>query len=256
MSIVKDLLFFSPFICLLFVHIKMKFEYEEQRKFFINILSHDFKVSTLAQARGTELLKKNNASDELIQELQSSCNFILEMINTLIQIYGNSKIRLNNEMFDIEKLLLLIFTEYNLIAEDKNIDFYYKIDGPPCICTDKEYIYKLVKSLVAITICYARKNNSICCDIKTSDKKIHLFFIYKGVSLSKINNKNIFFTPVGMAIKFNLCKKIIHVLGGRLDIKRFEDNIHSISIALPIKPLTCTSKTPITTDINSQIIKV
>ena len=56
---------------------RIKNEMLKQREYFINTLSHDLRVSTLAQIRGLDLLK----NDEEQQELVSDIHISLKMVN-------------------------------------------------------------------------------------------------------------------------------------------------------------------------------
>ena len=79
MSIVKGLIFiiFLIMFCIIFV---LKRENIKQRDYFIKTLSHDFRVATLAQLRGIELLAKIKNYDtqqiEIIEELNKSCRYL------------------------------------------------------------------------------------------------------------------------------------------------------------------------------------
>ena len=63
----------------------------QERKYFINTISHDFRVAILAQIRALSFLqnKKNIicSEQELIEDMDDSSKFSLDLINTLINTY-------------------------------------------------------------------------------------------------------------------------------------------------------------------------
>ena len=66
----------------------LKNDFKKEREICIKSLNHDLKVATLAQKRALDILAKNNQDDiEIIEEMQNSCNYSLEMIDTLINAY-------------------------------------------------------------------------------------------------------------------------------------------------------------------------
>ena len=64
MSIVKDLCLIAMFLFLIIKYILLYQDMLKQREYFIETLSHDLRVSTIAQIRGLELLKKNVSQNE------------------------------------------------------------------------------------------------------------------------------------------------------------------------------------------------
>ena len=94
MSIVKDLLLIILFVIMLLKYISLYKFCLKQRELFIETLSHDLRVATIAQIRGLELLEKNNSGvvlKDLIQEIKNSCKFSLDMICMLLNTYKYEK---------------------------------------------------------------------------------------------------------------------------------------------------------------------
>ncbi len=65
----------------------MKSALFSQRENFIKTLSHDIRVSTLAQIRGLDLLQSKYSQEELITDINESCKYSLDMINMLLNTY-------------------------------------------------------------------------------------------------------------------------------------------------------------------------
>ena len=62
-----------------------------ERNYFINTLSHDFRVVVLSQIKALNLLQNKNKVEylesEIIKDLDESSKFSLELINSLINTY-------------------------------------------------------------------------------------------------------------------------------------------------------------------------
>ena len=88
-------------------------EIERQKEYFIETLTHDLKVPTLAQLRGLELLNSElvgtltPAQRELTSQIEESCKYILDMISMIVNTYkfecGQNK--LVYDKFDFSQLL-------------------------------------------------------------------------------------------------------------------------------------------------------
>ena len=93
MSIVKDLCLVAMFLFLIIKYLLLYRDMLKQREYFVETLSHDLRVSTIAQIRGLDLLKKNALQNdnnlELISEIDKSCKFTLDMMTMLLQRTGN-----------------------------------------------------------------------------------------------------------------------------------------------------------------------
>ena len=91
MDVVKDLLLLVLFLIIIFKYIMLYKSMLKERNYLINTLSHDLRVSTIAQIRGLDILQKNYAQEELIQEINNSCHFTLDMINVILNTYRYKK---------------------------------------------------------------------------------------------------------------------------------------------------------------------
>ena len=124
MSIVKDFLLIAFFLFIIIKYFLLHKEMLKQRKYFINVLSHDLRVAAIAQIRGSELLQKeSNSCCEILENLNESCRFSLDMINMLLNSfrYSNKEEFLNYEKFALSDSVNLVSKNLKKLAESKRI---------------------------------------------------------------------------------------------------------------------------------------
>ena len=135
-------LFAFLLICIAFlVGIKkyqnLKQELLEERNYFIQTLSHDLRVSTIAQIRGMELLRKN-PDKEIIEEVTDSCKYTFDMITMLLNTYRfkSKEDFLQKEIFNLTEIIEPLKKTFNFInISDKNL----------WINADKHFLTKALK---------------------------------------------------------------------------------------------------------------
>lgn len=109
--------------------------YTKQKRFFIDTLSHDLRVATIAQIRGLEILEKENlcqnTSNSLIKEIRSSARFSLDMINMLLNSYRyeNGEQVLNYENFSLAEIVFLANNYFSDWIAEKNVQIHNNIEN-------------------------------------------------------------------------------------------------------------------------------
>ena len=143
---------------------------ENLRKSFIETLSHDLKTPIIAQIRAMELMldgsfgKFSNEQSEMLQMTLESCQYMYEIVSTLISTYkfDNEEFELNYSYFDIVNTI-----EENL----KNIEKHLKKNNikvvvipeldSPVTAGDKIRMQKVIQTLLFNSINSAFKNSII-----------------------------------------------------------------------------------------------
>lgn len=225
----------------------------KQKEHFIDILTHDLKVPTLAQLRGLELLKNevlgnvNLEQKELIQNIETSCENIINMISMLQNTYkienGNNK--LYYETFNISNLLVDCLNKITNIINEKNISFAYFTSEPNMfINADKECIKNVILNLIIFAISYSCQNSKILIYISRENNNLKFLLKTTGVYLSdefcnnifepeKLNHQN--YTVIGQKISLHLCKKIIDEHEGKIYAKSDTNSSLSLVFLIPYK---------------------
>lgn len=245
MSIAEDLILFI-FFTMLFIIIALKQENLKQKDFFIKTLSHDFRVATLAQLRGVELLARTNNFDlrqtELIGEINKSCRYSLDMISMLINTYTFEKGKqiINYESFILNDILKSVYNSTEEQLKEKNIEFYLNTDKMFSINADKELVYKLLLNLLSTAISYSESNTKIVLTPNIKNNILECSLTYQGRALSEEECARMFsqknhFSTVGHGIKMYLSKKIIDFHKGKIWVEKYSEKLNSFTFQIPQK---------------------
>ena len=245
MSIAKGLILLI-FLLMLYIIIYLKRENFKQKDFFVKTLSHDFRVATLAQLRGIEILSHTNGFDsrqcELIDEIEHSCRYSLEMISMLMNIYSFEKGKqiVSYEIFSLNEIINLVIETLKIQIKDKNIDMFFDMDNLVKVKADKELTFKLNLNLLSTAISYAEANSTIILTSKNDNGFWEFKVCYEGKSLTNEECARMFlrqthFSTVGHGIKMFFSKKIVEFHGGEIFVKNCSENLNSFTFCIPQK---------------------
>lgn len=245
MSIAKGLILLI-FLIMFFIIIALKRENSKQKDLFIKTLSHDFRVATLAQLRGIEILSKSINFDikqaELIDEIDKSCRYSLDMISMLMNTYlfEKGKQIVNFENFMLCEVLNTIFKVVENQLKEKNIDLFFDLDNLQRINMDKNLTFKLILNLITTAISYSKSNSIIKLSSKINNNLWEFDITYCGKSLSEEECGRMFsykahFSTVGHGIKMYFCKKIVDFHKGKIFVKNFSEKLNSFTFYIPQK---------------------
>ena len=257
MSIVKGLILGLLFLVLIYKNFCLKREKERQRDFFIKTLSHDFRVAMIAQLRGLESLTNysydKTSQRELIDEIDKSCRYSLDMLSMLMFIYrqeqGDKILDCSN--FSLNRAVREIINNVKNISEDKNIEFYIDLKYKGLLFADRELFSKLVLNLLITAINYSQKGNVINLTTRSINGTLEIVISYKGRSLTNTEYNRMFFkdttfSTVGHGIRMQMCKKIVDFHGGKIFVKKQFDDINTFIFSLPLCKKEQNAKSPCT----------
>lgn len=240
MSIAKDLAFIFLFLIILIKYIFLLKEFYKQKEYFIQTLSHDFRVSTLAQIRALNLLSKNPNNVELFSELDNSCKYSLEILNMLLKTFryeGGEEV-LDRKFFKFSEMFSQISSNISQLAVDKQISLIHDICEDDMVNADKAELQKVLQNLISTAICYAEKGSKIKIMVKDTFGNLKVSIKYFGQCLteeesSRMLDKSPRFSTVGHGIKMHLCKKIIDFHKGELSFYNINGNLNVFEFRLP-----------------------
>lgn len=247
----KDLiipLFVSGIILLKYFRYKQKInnyelQIKKQREYFMEVLNHDFRIPTLAQFRGLEVLKKelgrdiNIGGEEIISQIENSCKYTLNMISMLINTYQiENKTRiLVYEKFNLAEVLFKCFDELSIAAKEKSVTFsYFAPLSDTEIEADRIEIKNVIYNLLLGALNYSNHGEEIKVKIDIADGNI-IFSILNNdfaKTLSDVKNNGKYVT-VGHNIGMFLCKKIIELHNGKLFISNSLNKEQAFSFKIP-----------------------
>ncbi len=224
---------------------------EMQKEYFIETLTHDLKIPTLAQLRGLELLKSefvgglNQEQQELVSHIEDSCEYILDMISMIVNTYrfetGANK--LVYEKFDLVELLFECFAKLSEIAKEKSSFFVYRTSiKKVIIAADRVELGKVIINLLTNTLMYTYKNEPIFVDINQTKDQVEFIVTSRGILLSEKECMTMFdsfgartpkYSTIGNGIALYLCKKIIDAHKGRIFASTDGEKFNKYTFILP-----------------------
>ena len=182
-------------------HNELKESLNKQKDIFADILTHDLKIPTLAQLRGLELIRNetlgsiNDEQKDLIENIEASCKYILNMISMLQNTYKieTGKNKFNYEKFNISKLLVNCINKISKDLNEKNISLVYFSSEPDIyIAADLESIKEVIINLILFAISYSYNNDKILVYISKEENNVKFLLKTSGVYLSNQVCSNIF----------------------------------------------------------------
>lgn len=227
-------------------------EVEEQRKFFIEVLTHDLKTPTLAQLRGLELLqdekfgKFSNDQKEVLIQIKESCSYVLEMISKVLRIYklekGQAEVLYEN--VSLEDILLQSFSKLDPYAKEKGVEFVYLATGINTeLEAEKSDIKMVIENLLMNAILYSRYGEKIFVKFKKVAHSLKFEIITKGMVLSERECKRMFniscgnvpnYSIIGQDISLYLCKIIADCYRGKVYVESDGEMYNKFTLELPL----------------------
>jgi len=225
---------------------------QEQKETFVATLTHDLKTPTLAQIKAIDLLlsgKDDSFSEEqqeLLKLTKESCNYMLDMISTLLCTYKyeNSDYVLELDSCDIKNLVEESCSELTaLLSENNNtVAIHAQNEQYISIC-DRMQIKRVITNFLGNAISYAYKNSTIEIDINKIDNNIDVKITSKSTYIDPTVLQNLFKKYVTHAAKYNkigvglglyLSKQIVTAHGGEVYAQSLESNKNIFGFILPV----------------------
>ena len=224
----------------------------EQRETYVATLTHDLKTPTIAQIKALDLLLNdhmgplNNEQKELLTLTKDSCNFMYEMLSTLLSTYKyeNGDYTLNSEKCNIISLVEESINELEAMLKEKNATIHMRTEGrqfnTEC---DRMQIKRVLTNILGNAISYAYDNTQIDVTIRQDENGICFEAKNESSYINPETMNNLFKKYVSHAAKFNkvgvglglyLSKQIIDAHDGEIYAKSYEDNHNIFGFILPL----------------------
>lgn len=224
----------------------------EQRETYVATLTHDLKTPTIAQIKALDLLLNNHMGPlneeqrEILLLTKDSCNFMYEMLSTLLSTYKyeNGDYLLNIEQCDILSLVEESVNELESMLKEKNATIHINKEGSVFVTDcDRMQIKRVITNMLSNGISYAYDNSSIYVTIKQNENGIYFQTKNESPYINQETMDNLFKKYVSHAAKFNkigvglglyLSKQIIDAHKGEIYGKSFQDNHNIFGFTLPL----------------------
>lgn len=232
-------------------------------QFFTNI-SHEFRTPLTLIFGMVELLQqkihKNDltGTKELIHLLNKNTKRLLNLINQLLDFrkLDENKMRLNAREQDIVPFLQNITSQFEVMALSRNIDYKTKIEVSKLdVWFEEEKLDKILFNLITNAFKYTPDNGEIRIILKITDAQLngkskyvpHVKISVKdsgiGISTQDIQhifepfyevNKNSELNNISSGIGLSLCKSLVNLHHGKMEVNSEIGNGSNFSILLPL----------------------
>ena len=237
------------------LHIKNK-EAEKLKTSFLSNISHEIRTPMNAIIGFAGLLKDEKLNKEeralFTDGITSSSEQLLSIIDNVIQAakIESNEITPSNEVCSINEFIEDLYSTYTEILNDSNnikLKLHFDKEKFPFILTDLKILRKSISNLIDNAIKFT-ENGTIEIGYKLINKSRVQFFIFDtGVGIPKEKHELIFenFRQIddslskkhnGLGMGLSISKKLIKLLGGKMEMVSAQNLGTKIFISLPLYP--------------------
>ena len=216
-------------------------EVEELKEDFVATLTHDLKVPILAEKNMLSFLLDNRFGElnekqhQALIHLKNSNKELVELVEIILETYklNETKIELNKEEIDANRLIETTIEEMRPIADTDNIQINYWTEYKERVKLDEFYIKRVLKNLILNAISFSEPSSKIDVALCNNDKNIYIKITNYGKSIKKEELKHVFdkyyttakkFRKVGTGLGLYLSNKIVEAHKGKIFVESNEEN--------------------------------
>lgn len=242
-------------IAVLFQNIDNEKVIEERKNTFIATLTHDLKTPTISQIKALDLLLERNlgplneAQEEIITQIKSSCNYMYDLIFTILDtyLYDNGQTKISYDEFDLTGLINETSGELSnlLVEKGQKIVLYSNLQSK-IVSADRFQIKRVIVNLIsnAITYGYAHSDIEVTLDENEADIAINIKNKASYIPREKLmdmyekfkTTSDAKFGKTGVGLGLYLSKQIVDAHRGRVYANSSPDDTCTFGFSIPKTP--------------------
>lgn len=227
---------------------------EEKRKDdFMGMVSHELKTPLTSLKgylqllqrieAGTEDLKKRHILDRSVIQVDYMNNMINGFLN--VSRLESGQLYIQKVIFDIDSLFNEL--EQDLLLTHHSRNFIFRRSGPASILADRDKVLQILHNLIANAVKYSPTDSPIITEYQiVDDDHIKISVQDKGIGIDLNDQQRIFEryyrvkdnsnpTISGFGIGLYLCKEIVELHAGTIEVESVRNEGTTFSFILPIK---------------------
>ncbi|MBN1117840.1 MAG: sensor histidine kinase [Bacteroidales bacterium] len=174
---------------------------EKYRREFLGDVSHELKTPIFnIQGYITTLIDGGIHDDTInmkyLERAEKSVNRLITIVDDLESIsrLESGELKLEQQKFNIVKLVEDVFEEYEMLARERKIKlaFANKTDKPVFVFADKQKIYEVLSNLVVNSIKYGNKGGTTKVDFLDMEDNILVEIADNGIGIAEKDLPRIF----------------------------------------------------------------
>lgn len=225
---------------------------EEQRKDdFMGMVSHELKTPLTSLKAYLQLLQRTEVSEKskqqnMLEKSVKQVDYMNSMINGFLNVsrLDSGQMHMDKKNFDFQILLSEI--EHEVLSTNHSRNFIFKSSGSLSLNADRDKISQVIHNLIGNAIKYSPFQTSIIVEYLTiDDNSLRVNVHDYGIGISADDQQQIFERYyrvkdintriiAGFGIGLYLCKEIIELHNGNIEVKSSQDEGTTFSFVLPI----------------------
>jgi len=211
-------------------------EIEELKEDFVATITHDLKVPILAEKNMLAFLLDNRFGEltdrqkEALVHLKNSNKELVELVEIILETYklNETKIELNKEDVDVNRLIEQTIDEMRPIADSNNIELKFWSEFDNRVKLDDFYIKRVLKNLILNAISFSAPSSKLDIALCNDKKNIYIKITNYGSAIDKEELNHVFdkyyttakkFRKVGTGLGLYLSNKIVKAHGGQIFVE-------------------------------------
>lgn len=217
---------------------------------FLNNISQEIRIplNTISGLSSLLKMKNENENEEIVSYLDGiaqNSDRLLTLLNNVIDYnrIESENIRISAEHFKLHEIINGIVQLYKFRINEKKLNLIIDVSLDIEIKADKVYLSKVLNELIDNAVRYTKQGDVKVLTDQYNEKEVCIKICDTGSGISSKNLPHIFKsveTP-NNATRFKnesaglpLSKRLIEMLGGRIEISSKEDEGTTVTIILPI----------------------
>jgi len=215
-------------------------ESNQLKSAFLNNLSHEIRTPMNSITGFSKLLNLPNLNlgkrTEFVERINNSSQQLLDIVEDIINIskIESNQVELYSDEFSVNSLLLELFTDYQAIANVKNIklDYIKSLDSTnEMIYADQSKLKQILNNLINNALLYTKEGKVEfgCKIVDTNELYLQFFVKDTGIGIHKSMHQEIFerFRQVevsatreygGLGLGLAISKAYVELMGGEIKI--------------------------------------
>jgi PAS domain S-box-containing protein len=214
---------------------------------FVYSVSHDLRSPLMSIKGLISVMELSLQNEDLMKQylnlIEQSVGRLDDTILEILDYSKNSRIEVQHEEFDIQKLVEEVFQDHEHYSNPK-IDFRLTLIGSRNVNSDKLRIATLLKNFIGNAVKYRNKqidNPFVKVQIENNDNTLTIAIEDNGEGISEDNQKKVFNmfyrasnSSSGTGLGLYICKEIIIKMGGSVHLDSELQKGTTIHLTLPL----------------------
>jgi signal transduction histidine kinase len=214
---------------------------------FVYSVSHDLRSPLMSIKGLISVMELSLQNEDLMKQylnlIEQSVGRLDDTILEILDYSKNSRIEVQHEEFDIQKLVDEVFQDHEHYSNPK-IDFRLTLIGSRNVNSDKLRIATLLKNFIGNAVKYRNKqidNPFVKVQIENNDNTLTIAIEDNGEGISEDNQKKVFNmfyrasnSSSGTGLGLYICKEIIIKMGGSVHLDSELQKGTTIHLTLPL----------------------